>query len=132
MILGNAFSLLGMVLFAGSASGLALAPLSAHSNDSQTKVAIYTPSSNRATEDFSGGVVVAQARVQGEGNVIAVVPDNEQIVVDHKEIKGFMEAMIMGYKVSPRSLLKGLKPGDKVRFTIDTEKKAIVEIVELK
>ncbi len=70
--------------------------------------------------------------VTGEGKVIAVVPANEQVVVDHKEIKGFMDAMIMGYKVSPSSLLDGLKAGDRIRFTIDTDKKAIVKIVELK
>ena len=70
--------------------------------------------------------------VTGEGKVIAVVSANEQVVVDHKEIKGFMEAMIMGYKVSPPSLLDGLKAGDRIRFTIDTDKKAIVKIVELK
>ena len=44
-----------------------------------------------------------------------------EIVVDHEEIKGFMDAMTMGYKVHPTSLLKTVKPGDKVRFTIDTE-----------
>jgi Cu/Ag efflux protein CusF len=43
-----------------------------------------------------------------------------------------MDAMTMGYKVSSRSLLKGVKPGDKVRFTIDTEKRAITKIEKLK
>jgi len=53
-------------------------------------------------------------------------------VVKHGEIKGFMEPMTMGYKVSPPSLLKPLKAGDSVRFTIDTEQKAIVKIEKLK
>lgn len=70
--------------------------------------------------------------VTGEGLVIAVVPASEQVVVDHKDIKDFMDAMIMGYKVSPPSLLDGLKAGDRIRFTIDTDKKAIVRIVKLK
>ena len=47
--------------------------------------------------------------VIGEGKVIAVVPASEQLVVEHGEIKGFMEAMIMGYKVKPPSLLANLK-----------------------
>ena len=55
-----------------------------------------------------------------------------EIVVDHEEIKGFMDAMTMGYKVHPSSLLKRVKPGDKVRFTIDTEKRAITKIEKLK
>ena len=70
--------------------------------------------------------------VTGEGQVIAVVPASEELVVKHGPIKGFMEAMTMGYKVSPPSLLKPLKAGDTVRFTIDTGEKAIVKIEKLK
>jgi mono/diheme cytochrome c family protein len=69
--------------------------------------------------------------VIGEGKVIALVPANQQIVVEHGEMKGFMEAMTMGYKVDPPSLLAKLKAGDNVRFTIDTQKKAIVKIEKL-
>ena len=70
--------------------------------------------------------------VTGEGKVIAVVPTNKQLVVEHGEIQGFMEAMTMGYKVDPSSLLDKLKAGDSVRFTIDTHKQAIVKIEKLK
>jgi Cu/Ag efflux protein CusF len=70
--------------------------------------------------------------VTAEGKIIALVPESQEIVVDHEEIKDFMDAMTMGYKVSSRSLLKGVKPGDKVRFTIDTEKRAITKIEKLK
>jgi mono/diheme cytochrome c family protein len=69
--------------------------------------------------------------VTGEGTVIAIVPANQQLVVEHGEIKGFMAAMIMGYKVAPPSLLDQLKAGDTVRFTIDTEAQAIVKIEKL-
>jgi Cu(I)/Ag(I) efflux system protein CusF len=72
-----------------------------------------------------------QKTVVGEGKVIATVPNASQIVVDHAEIKGFMEAMTMGYRVDPPSLLEGLKFGDKVRFTIDVPKKAIVKIEKM-
>jgi Cu/Ag efflux protein CusF/plastocyanin len=64
----------------------------------------------------------------GKGTVIALQPRKGQIVVDHEEIKGFMAAMIMGYPVEPVTLLENLKPGDVIRFTIDPEKKAIVDI----
>ena len=70
--------------------------------------------------------------VSGVGKVIALVPESQQIVVDHEEIKGFMDAMTMGYKVNSNALLKGVQPGDKVRFTIDTEKHAITKIEKLK
>jgi mono/diheme cytochrome c family protein len=70
--------------------------------------------------------------VIGEGTVTAVTPRKQQIVVEHGEIKGFMEAMTMGYKVDPASLLTRVKAGDKVRFTIDTEARAITKIETLK
>jgi Cu/Ag efflux protein CusF len=74
----------------------------------------------------------AQKTLVGEGKVVATVPNSSQIVVEHGEIKGFMEAMTMGYPVDPPSLLEGLKFGDKVRFTIDVAKKAIVKIEKMK
>jgi Cu/Ag efflux protein CusF len=68
----------------------------------------------------------------GEGTVVAVVPGS-QVVLDHKPIKGFMEeAMTMGYKVDPPSILEGLKAGDMVHFTIDAGKKAVVKIEKMK
>jgi len=70
-------------------------------------------------------------RVVGEGNVIALVPSNNQLVVEHSPIQDFMESMTMGYPVEPPSLLEGLKAGDRVRFTIDVEKKTIVKIEKL-
>jgi Cu/Ag efflux protein CusF len=53
-------------------------------------------------------------------------------VVEHGEIKGFMEPMTMGYRIEPASLLEGLKSGDQVRFTIDVPKKTIVKIEKMK
>ena len=67
----------------------------------------------------------------GEGKVIAVVPESSQIVVEHGVIKGFMDAMTMGYRVEPKQLLDGIKTGDQVRFAIDAEKKAIVGLEKL-
>jgi len=70
--------------------------------------------------------------ITADGKVVAVVPETQEIVVEHGEIKGFMDAMIMGYKVHPVSLLKTVKAGDKIRFTMDTDKRAIVKIEKLK
>jgi Cu/Ag efflux protein CusF len=74
----------------------------------------------------------SQHTVVGEGQVIAVVPSSNQVVVDHKEIKGFMDAMTMGYRVDPPSILEGLSAGDRVRFILDTQQKAIVKIEKMK
>jgi Cu(I)/Ag(I) efflux system periplasmic protein CusF len=70
--------------------------------------------------------------VTGEGKVVAVVPETQEIIVEHGEIKGFMDAMTMGFKANPTSLLKTVKAGDKIRFTIDTDKRAITKIEKLK
>lgn len=77
-------------------------------------------------------VARGHAMVVGEGKVIAVVPSSSQIVVDHKAIPGFMDAMTMGYRVEPASLLGGVQAGDVVRFTIDPQQKAIVKIEKMK
>ena len=70
--------------------------------------------------------------VEGEGKIITLVPENSEIVLDHSAIKGFMGAMTMGYKISSRALLKGLQRGDRVRFTLDTDKRVINRIQKLK
>ncbi len=65
---------------------------------------------------------------KGVGVVIAAVPRAGRLIVDHEEIPGFMAAMEMSYQVAPPSLLKGINPGDKIGFTIDAGKSAIVAI----
>ncbi|HWP22962.1 MAG TPA: copper-binding protein [Candidatus Binatia bacterium] len=72
------------------------------------------------------------ATVTGEGTVLAVVAQSQEVVIEHGEIKGFMDAMTMGYKLSSPSALKTVKAGDKVRFTIDTNKNTITKIEKLK
>ena len=67
-----------------------------------------------------------------QGQVLSLEPARKLLTVKHEEIKGFMDAMTMGYKVNPTSLLKSVKPGDKVRFTIDTDKRAITKLEKLK
>jgi Cu/Ag efflux protein CusF len=73
-----------------------------------------------------------QRNIVGEGKVVATVPSANQLVVEHGEIKGFMDAMTMGYRVEPPSLLEGLRAGDQVRFTIDVPNKTITKIEKLK
>jgi Cu/Ag efflux protein CusF len=65
---------------------------------------------------------------QGIGVVIATIPRMNRLIVNHEEIKGFMAAMEMSYPVAPPTLLNGINPGDKIGFTIDAGKSAIVAI----
>ncbi len=69
---------------------------------------------------------------EGIGTVIAVEPGKSRLLVDHDGIKGFMAPMEMSYSVTAAKLLQGLSPGDKIRFTIDTDKRAIVDIKPLR
>ena len=74
----------------------------------------------------------AAQTVEGEGKIVATVPGASQIVVEHGEIKGFMDAMTMGYRAEPSTLLEGLKSGDKIRFTINVANNAIIKIEKIK
>ena len=92
---------------------------------------VDVPAAQQGGHDGHGGNQAeggAQKTATGEGKVVAAVPSSSQVVVEHGEIKGFMDAMTMGYRVEPPSLLDGLNPGDQVRFTIDIPKKTIVKI----
>jgi Cu/Ag efflux protein CusF len=81
---------------------------------------------------FVPAPAMAQNLVEGKGKVIAVTQEKQELVLEHGEIKGFMEPMTMGYKVSSPSLLKGLKPGDQVSFTIDKNKSVITKVTKVK
>ncbi len=68
----------------------------------------------------------------GVGVVLKVDIEKSRVTVDHEEIEGYMKPMVMSYMVTPEARLEGLKPGDKVRFTIDADQRAIVNIVPLR
>ena len=70
--------------------------------------------------------------VDANGQVIAVLTNKGEVVLAHDELKGVMDAMTMGYKVKSRSLLKGLKAGDQVRFWFDPATNSITKIHPLK
>ena len=70
--------------------------------------------------------------VSGVGRIVALLPQSQEVVIDHQEIKGFMDAMTMGYKLTSHTQLQGLNPGDVVTFTIDTGKRVITKIAKAK
>ncbi len=53
-----------------------------------------------------------------QGQVVEVSPDHRQATVKHEEIKGFMEAMTMPYKVQDPKVLEGIAPGDLINATL--------------
>ncbi len=69
-----------------------------------------------------------EGEIEGIGVVVSVTPADGRVVLDHEAIEGYMGAMEMSYMVTPATLLEGLKAGDKVRFTIDTDRRMIVGV----
>jgi protein SCO1/2 len=69
----------------------------------------------------------------GTGTVKEVRSDLRQLVLDHEDIEGLMQAMTMNFDVAAPELLAGLAPGDRVRFelSVDGEHYRIVAIERL-
>ena len=63
----------------------------------------------------------------GHGVVTAVQPTTGALTIRHDEIKGFMDAMEMMYKVRSPDVSKDLRPGDEIDFTIDAAKYEILD-----
>jgi|WetSurMetagenome_2_1015567.scaffolds.fasta_scaffold244526_1 protein SCO1 len=52
------------------------------------------------------------------GQVLSIAADGMEITIRHDEVKGFMPAMVMPFKVRDRALTTGRLPGDLVRATL--------------
>ena len=70
----------------------------------------------------------AEGIFSGRGAVKAVDPVSGALTLAHDDIKGFMPAMEMMYKVQTPDLSKDLHPGDQIDFKIDAAKYTIVEV----
>ncbi len=55
---------------------------------------------------------------EGRGVVRDVRLDDGQVVIEHEEIPGLMEAMTMSFDVPDRALLERLREGDVIHFTL--------------
>lgn len=65
-----------------------------------------------------GGSPSNQKTYPVQGQVLEVSPDHQQATVNAEEIKGFMSAMAMPYKVKDPQLLNGIAPGDLINATL--------------
>jgi protein SCO1 len=54
-----------------------------------------------------------------KGQILGVKPEDKELLVKHEDIKGFMPAMTMPYKVKDEALLKGKQPGDLITATLE-------------
>lgn len=54
-----------------------------------------------------------------KGQILAVVPDQQELTLKHEDIVGFMPAMTMNYKVASAALLKDREPGELITGTLE-------------
>ena len=78
-----------------------------------------------ATTRENGPLWMAQAQpsepgkmFRGVGIVTAIEP-NGSLTINHEPIAGLMPAMEMTFSVNPRALTNGVRPGDKVEFSME-------------
>ena len=60
------------------------------------------------------------------GIVRGVIPKDGSIVMTHEPIPGLMGSMTMAFRLGDLALMKGIKPGDRVRFTLVATDKDLV------
>lgn len=85
----------------------------------RSSIAIAALAALAVTSAYSVPAVAQEAKASGE--VRRVNADDGKITLQHGAIKALgLEAMTLVYKADP-SLLAGLQPGDKVKFTARRE-----------
>jgi len=50
------------------------------------------------------------------GTIRKIKAEEKMVVIDHQEIPGYMEAMVMPFYVKDLKVLEGFKAGDAVKF----------------
>ena len=63
----------------------------------------------------------------GVGIVTAIEPAGT-LTINHQPIEGLMPAMEMTFSVNPRALTKGVRPGDKIEFSVEGKTYTIVAL----
>ncbi|MEO8484567.1 MAG: SCO family protein [Acidobacteriota bacterium] len=58
-------------------------------------------------------------RYELKGQILAVVPDKQELTLKHEDIVGFMPAMTMNYQVASAALLKDREPGELITGTLE-------------
>jgi protein SCO1/2 len=67
----------------------------------------------------------AEHRYHLEGKVISTDKAQQQIVVDHKEIPGFMGAMAMPYPIADARDIDKVSPGDEITADVVASEKGV-------
>src|SRR5262245_34236828 len=65
------------------------------------------------------------SRYDFRGKVVSIEKEKQQVTVSHEEVKGYMPAMIMPFKLKDPAALDGLAPGDQITATLVVDGKSI-------
>ena len=65
---------------------------------------------------------MAAGRYAGSGLAISVDRAKQIVVISHESIPGYMDAMVMPFRVKDAASLSGVAPGEKVAFTLVVDK----------
>jgi protein SCO1 len=65
------------------------------------------------------------ARYDFKGTVVSIEKDKQQATISHEEVKGYMPAMIMPFKLKDPAALDGLAPGDQITATLVVDGKSL-------
>jgi protein SCO1/2 len=69
-----------------------------------------------------GAAACSRAReFELQGQILAIDRDRQEVTIKHDDIRGFMPAMTMPFKVRDARLLEGRSPGDLVKATLVVE-----------
>jgi Cu/Ag efflux protein CusF len=86
--------------------------------------------------DFAKNAPLTMAQAQqsetripfhGVGVVTAIEPAGS-LTINHEAIAGLMPAMEMTFPVNPRALANGVRPGDKIEFSVEGKTYTIVAL----
>ena len=69
------------------------------------------------------GVTSCAKRYPAEGLVLRIEPDRQTVTISHREIRGYMPAMTMPFRVKNAAELSGLAPGARVQFQLKVTKR---------
>ena len=78
-----------------------------------------------ATTAANGPLWMAQAQPSEPGKmfsavgVVTAIESAGSLTINHEPIAGLMPAMEMTFSVNPRALTDGVRPGDKVEFSME-------------
>jgi protein SCO1/2 len=103
----NLFVLLLVCLFASSCT----------TKEAPTVKPTLSPQA-QATQAPAAPPAVNTQIYHGTGRVTTTNPKFPSVEIDHDEIVGLMPAMRMEFFVNNEAMIKDLKPGDKIEFTL--------------